>query len=306
LPRAPEFWQHDGALARLLAPFGALYGAATRLREARAHPFRPRARVLCVGNLTAGGAGKTPVVLALAQLLIARGARIAFLTRGYGGDEDKLLAAVARTIVTGDRTEGARIADAEGADIIIMDDGHQNFALSKDLSLVVVDAETGFGNRRLIPAGPLRESTRRGLARAHAVILMGGGTPQLEGFSGPVLRAHLQAKSEMFRGKPVFAFAGIGRPEKFFRTLRETGAELRSSRAFPDHHAYSARELDGMRKEAARLGGMLVTTEKDYARLSESQRSFIACLAVEARFDEPAALEALLDIVWPKRPQPRR
>src|SRR5689334_9487873 len=221
--RAPEFWRQRGALARLLAPLGTLYGLSVAIKARLATPFDPGLPVICVGNLTAGGSGKTPIAIALAEMLRARGHRPYFLTRGYGGtergpalasrghsaqvmgDEALLLARAAPTIVARDRAAGARLAKEKGASVLVMDDGHQNFSLRKSLSLVVVDAETGFGNGFQIPAGPLREPVAQGLARADAVILMGDGVPDLGTFSGPVLRAHLHVDGEAFAGKTVFA-----------------------------------------------------------------------------------------------------
>src|SRR4051812_45303600 len=195
--RTPEFWRRRGLAALLLAPLGLLYGASVAWKARHAKPYRARAKVICIGNLTAGGSGKTPVALAVAARLQARHRDIFFLTRGYGGaergpvrvdpegdaarfgDEALLLARTAPTIMAGDRAAGAILAVAEGAGIIVMDDGHQNFSLAKNLSLVVVDGEYGFGNGLMIPAGPLRESVPQGLARADAVIVMGDGSPDL-------------------------------------------------------------------------------------------------------------------------------
>src|SRR5262249_23770282 len=152
------------------------------------------------------------------------------------GDEALLLARSAPTVVACDRAAGAKLAAANGAEMIVMDDGHQNFSLAKDLSLVVVDGASGFGNGFMIPAGPLREPVAQGLARADAVIVMNQGAPDLEGFAGPVLGARLEPESSDLSGKRVFAFAGIGRPEKFVETLRALGAEITGTQFFPDHH----------------------------------------------------------------------
>lgn len=313
--RAPEFWTRDGLAARLLAPLGALYGLSVRLRKARAHSFRAKARVLCVGNLTAGGSGKTPVAIALAEMLMARGRKVVFLSRGYGGrlrgpvlvdpathsatdvgDEPLLLAAVAPTIVAHDRARGAALADTLGADVIVMDDGFQNFQLAKDVSLLVADAETGFGNRRLIPAGPLREPIERGLQRADAVVLVGDGALALPPFRGPVFRAHvLPTAHDRFKGRAVFAMAGIGRPEKFFRTLEAMGARLAGTKAFPDHHSYSDEELAAVKRVAADLGALLVTTEKDLVRIHPDGREGILSLPVRAVFADDPNLGIMLD-----------
>jgi tetraacyldisaccharide 4'-kinase len=306
---------HNGFAARLLAPLGALYGASVACKAKTSRSYRAAIPVICVGNLTAGGSGKTPVAIAVAQALIARGARPFFLTRGYGGnvrravlatqsdsarlvgDEALLLADTAPVIVAADRAEGAALAEARSAGIIVMDDGHQNFGLRKTLSLIVVDGQTGFGNGRMIPAGPLREPVAQGLARADAVIVMGEGTPDLEGFDRPVLRARLRADGETLRGRKIFAFAGIGRPEKFMNSLRQAGAIITGAKFFPDHHPYRAREIAALRTAAG--NALLVTTEKDLVRLAPEQRTGIAVLPVRAVFDNPAGLARLLDRVSP-------
>lgn len=317
--RAPEFWSGHDMTARLavavLSPIGWAYGASVRWKAMNAHPFRPNAKVVCVGNLTAGGSGKTPIAIAIARMLIERGLRVMFLTRGYGGrvkgpvfvdlardcaadmgDEALLLAAAAPVIVSRDRAAGAKLADAEHADVIVMDDGHQNFSIAKDLSLVVVDAKSGFGNGRVLPAGPLRESVAQGLVRADAVVLAGDGAPDLGGFGGPVLRARLvPVDVHKLDGKQVVAFAGIGRPEKFFETLRGLGAKLADSRAFADHHVYTAAEIARLKRKAQAEGALLLTTEKDYVRLTPAEREGISFLPVRAGFDDMAAISALLD-----------
>ncbi|HEY2011288.1 MAG TPA: tetraacyldisaccharide 4'-kinase [Rhizomicrobium sp.] len=309
--RAPDFWQKGGAAAALLAPLGALYGLSVAIKAAGAKPFDSGVPVICVGNLTAGGSGKTPIAIAIAEMLRARGHKPCFLTRGYGGsergpalasrghaasvmgDEALLLARTAPTIVSRDRIAGAKLAREKGANVLVMDDGHQNFALRKTLSLVVVDAETGFGNGRQIPAGPLREPVMQGLARADAVVLVGEGTPDLKGYTGPLLRAHLKAESAAFANHDVFAFAGIGRPEKFTASLEAGGAHLTGRCFFDDHHPYTDDEITQLRMVAG--GATLVTTEKDFVRLSMRQREGIKVLKVAARFDDKPAMEALLD-----------
>jgi tetraacyldisaccharide 4'-kinase len=260
-------------------------------------PIGAKARVICVGNLTAGGSGKTPVAIALAKLLRVRGKNVFFLTRGYGGsehgpvliedthraaqvgDEALLLARAASTILARDRAQGAALADRLGADVIVMDDGHQNFSLAKTLSLVVVDGESGFGNGLMIPAGPLREPVAQGLARADAVIVVGQGHPDLQGYAGPVLQARLVPQDDALRGKRLFAFAGIGRPEKFQASLKDAGIDIAGWRSFADHHPYSDAELAALKTHAP-----LVTTTKDFVRLTPEQRAGIAVLEIEARF----------------------
>jgi len=309
--RAPEFWQRRGPAALLLAPLGTLYGASVAWKARHARPYRAQARVICVGNLTAGGSGKTPVSLALGARLKARGEKVFFLTRGYGGaergpaqvqpdstaarmgDEALLLARIAPTIVSRDRAEGAAHAVAQGAGTIVMDDGHQNFTLTKDLSIVVVDGESGFGNDLTIPAGPLREPVTQGLSRADAVIIMNDGNPNLGGYRGPILRARLVADGKAFQGQRVFAFAGIGRPGKFLASLEEAGAIVTGTQFFADHHFYRDGEIAALKARAG--DAQPVTTEKDLVRLAAEDRAGIAALPVYARFDDEAALDRLLD-----------
>jgi tetraacyldisaccharide 4'-kinase len=198
--------------------------------------------------------------------------------------------------VARNRAAGARLAREKGATVLVMDDGHQNFALRKSLSLVVVDAETGFGNGFQIPAGPLREPVAQGLARADAVVLMGDGSPDLGGFNKPVVRAHLKVDGEAFAGKPVFAFAGIGRPEKFIASLEDSGAEVVGSCFFDDHHPYTEDEIIELKAIAGEA--QLVTTEKDFVRLSVAQREAIRLLKAVAVFDDASGLDGLLDSIW--------
>ena len=314
--RAPDFWRRRTPLARLLAPLGALYGASVAFKARLTKVFDPEIPVICVGNLTAGGSGKTPVAIAVADMLRAKGHRPYFLTRGYGGseagpalatrghsaavmgDEALLLARTAPTIVARDRAAGAKLAREKGATVIVMDDGHQNFSLRKNLSLVVVDAETGFGNGFQIPAGPLREPVAQGLARADAVIFVGDGAPDLRGFRGPVLHVHLKPDGAPFADKKVFAFAGIGRPEKFVASLEAGGAAVTGSCFFADHHPYEEDEI--LQLKAIAGDAVLVTTEKDFVRLTTSQREGVRVLKVGAAFDEPAVITGLLDSIAPR------
>lgn len=318
--RAPDFWDRSDALSRLgvaaLSPLGTLYAAAVRYKARHTTPYRVRVPVICVGNISSGGTGKTPIAIAVADAVIARGRNPFFLTRGYGGklkgpvvvtrshkaadvgDEPLLLSRKAATVVARDRAAGADLAVERGADVIIMDDGHQNFTLEKDLSLVVVDGPTGFGNGHVLPAGPLREPIAEGLARANAVIIAGDGNPPLPAFQGTVLRAHIgPAATESWRGLRVLAFAGIGRPEKFFRSLTELGVDLVENRSFSDHHVYTSGELENLKAAARSAKAKLVTTEKDLVRLSEADREDIAVLPVTASIEPLAALDRLLDSV---------
>jgi tetraacyldisaccharide 4'-kinase len=319
--RTPEFWHEPagssaGLLAGLLTPVGAALDAAGRLRRAVVRPYRAPVPVICVGNLVAGGSGKTPVALSLAGILTGQGIPTAIVMRGYGGrlagpvrvdplrydaeavgDEPLLAAASVPCWIARDRAAGVRAAVAAGARAIVLDDGFQNPHVAKDLSLLVVDAAYGFGNGRLIPAGPLREGVAAGLARADAVVLVGEAEPRdvIAASDRPVLRATLvPVGSDPAAGAPVLAFAGIGRPGKFFATLRGLGARLVAERGFPDHHVYQAPELAALREEAAKTGARLVTTRKDWLRLPPAERVGIEALDVELRWHDHAAVDALL------------
>jgi tetraacyldisaccharide 4'-kinase len=321
--RAPDFWNGTRPThklwAALLWPLGTLYGCSIEMRRRMARPLRVSSRVICVGNLTAGGSGKTPVAIAIGRMLLARGKKVVFLSRGYGGtltgpvevdlsrhtaadagDEALLLAANAPTVVARDRASGAKLCETLGADVIVMDDGHQNFALAKDLSLVVVNAAQGFGNGKLIPAGPLRETPQAGLARADAVLLMGRGYPTLPAFKGPVIRARAFPVSPgTLKDVPVFAFAGIAEPKRFFDLVPMTGAKLTGCQSFADHHVFTAIEMTVLRMAAQANGARLVTTEKDYVRLAPMEREGVTPVPIAAAFDEhEKTLAALLDRLW--------
>ncbi len=312
--KTPKFWARRGALSIVLAPLGHITAVVTA-RRMRKPGYAPGAKVICVGNAGVGGAGKTIVVLDLLARL--KSAKTFALTRGYGGrlagpvlvdqrrhlaadvgDEALLLAVVAPTIVARDRAAGARLALAEGANVIVMDDGLQNPSLQKSFSLLVIDGGYGFGNRHLLPAGPLREPVARAAARVRAAVLIGEDEtaalaalpPEL-----PVLRASLVPDcAERLGRRPVIAFAGIGRPEKFFRSVLALGAEILATHAFPDHHVYSASDAARLLTEAATRGATLVTTTKDFVKLPAALRS--ACLVVTVRLDweDEAALQSLL------------
>ncbi|MFN3911238.1 tetraacyldisaccharide 4'-kinase [Hyphomonas sp.] len=321
--KAPHFWsagldpksREAAPLTRaLLTPLTWLYLWGLRRKLASAVPEHAPVPVICIGNLTTGGAGKTPVAEAIRARIMARGVRAATLSRGHGGaetgplkvdpavhtfretgDEPLLLAATGEAWIGRDRPAAARAMAAAGAEAVLMDDGHQNPSLHKDFTFVVIDAGAPFGNRHVLPKGPLRETLPAGLARADAVILMGDGpVPAEVTASGkPVLRARLVAAAPVAAG-PLVAFAGIGRPEKFFDSLKAAGADLRDAVPYADHHPYSARDAGFLRALARHEGAALITTSKDHVRLPAELRAETHVFPVAAVFDDPGALDALL------------
>jgi tetraacyldisaccharide 4'-kinase len=320
--RAPGFWWHTkpSFLASLLHPASAVYGgiAARRMRR---HGERAALPVICIGNFTAGGAGKTPAALAIAEILDSAGESPAFLSRGYGGnlrgpvqvhsqhkaldvgDEPMLLAAMAPAIVSADRPAGARLAHEIGATVLIMDDGLQNPSLRKDCAFAVVDGATGIGNGLPMPSGPLRAPMTAQWPAVDAVILVGQGAAgeavahQAELLGKRVFKGYLapgRMLAEKLQGRRVLAFAGIGRPEKFFETLRACGAIVEEARSFPDHHPYNHSDLNSLRREAEARGLQAVTTEKDFVRIASLNGSAawenLIVLPVRLQFEDEMGL----------------
>jgi tetraacyldisaccharide 4'-kinase len=315
--REPRFWWRGGNPwpARLLSPAGALYGTATILRRWSHQAYRAPVPVVVAGGVTLGGAGKTPLALALAELLAARSPH--FLSRGYGGseagplrvdpsrhgakdvgDEPLLLAARAPTWIARDRVAGAKAAAAAGAGLVILDDGFQNPFLAKDLAFLAIDGESGLGNGRVFPAGPLREPFATALRRAQAVVLIGEDRAGIAGLIAdrcPILPARLVAADPAaVAGKPAYAFAGIGRPEKFFASLEGAGAVIAGRRSFPDHHPFSESEIAEVLAAAAALNATPITTAKDRLRLPAAVRDQVKVFEVILAFDNPAAVDAVL------------
>jgi tetraacyldisaccharide 4'-kinase len=336
--KAPDFWQVDGPIPRLLEPLSALYSAAGAWRLARGTPHKAAVPVICVGNVVAGGAGKTPLALDLLRRLPGAQA----LLRGYGGsepgplrvdplchdfhavgDEALLLAQAAPTWIARDRAAGASAAVADGARLLVMDDGFQNPSLHKDFTFVVIDGASGLGNGRVMPGGPLREPLKRALARLAplqagqpargAVVIMGDDSTGISRRIPPIiptLFADLTpaAQARAFAGRKVVAFAGIGRPAKFFSTLRMAGAQVVASHPFADHHPYDASDIQPILDEAFALGAVPVTTAKDAVRLNPDQRQQVDVLEVTAHWRDPSLVAALLAPVigalYPSLPSP--
>ena len=316
--RPPGFWfEPPGALAEALRPLGALYATATARRVARPGERMP-VPVICVGNAVAGGAGKTPTVRALCDRLAARGRAAHVVTRGHGGrlrgpvtvtaghtaaevgDEPLLLARDHPVHVARDRAAGARLAVERGAEAIVLDDGLQNPQPAKDLTLMVIDAEVGFGNGRVIPAGPLREPVEAALARTDLVLAAGppdarAALRRSRPWPVPVIDGWLEPLGGVaWRGRRVVALAGIGRPERFFATLRGLGAEVVEAVALADHAPIPPALLDRLEARAEREGATLACTEKDAVRLAPRDRDRVAPLPVRMALDPPR-LDAALD-----------
>ncbi len=324
--KAPAFWwRPPGLEAALLRPASLAYGAVAAARMRR--PGRRAAiPVICIGNVTVGGAGKTPTAIMVATMLKTLGRGPAFLLRGYGGslagpvavdparhrhgqvgDEALLLARHFLTIVARDRPAGAALATRLGADVIVMDDGMQNPSLAKDLTLAVFDGRRGIGNGRVLPAGPLRAPLAAQWPAIDACLVVGDGDvahdvvrhlarrrdkPVLTSRLAPDLAPHLE-------GRRVLAVAGIGHPAKFVATLRECGAEVVELAAFPDHHPFTPAEARRLLRRAAELDALAVTTGKDRVRLAALRDAVpeidaIAVVPVSLRLDDPGALEALI------------
>lgn len=333
--RPPPFWyDRRGALATLLTPIGGLYVLAGSWRRQYTKPYHCGLPVLCVGNATAGGTGKTPIAIDLARRLTARGQSPHILVRGYGGrmkgphrvdasrddartigDEALLLARTAPTWVGGDRSASARLASDAGATVIIMDDGFQNPGLFQDYSMLVVDAASGVGNGLPIPAGPMREPWATAAKRAQAAVVMeapdvqtGDDTtlsvrhPDLSAINGPILKARLTpdpgplaATIAARKDHRVVAFAGIGRPHKFFDSLRSIGFDVAEAVPFPDHHPYGPGDLESLADLADHFDAALWTTEKDYVRLPPSFQAHVTPLPVSVVWSAPETVDHLLD-----------
>ncbi|MDJ0513871.1 MAG: tetraacyldisaccharide 4'-kinase [Methyloceanibacter sp.] len=338
----PSWWYGKrGSLSKFmpafLSPLAMLYGRSAASRLAQEPSYHAKLPVICVGNFTSGGGGKTPTVIAIADLLQAMGKTPAFLTRGYGGsakgvvrvaghdaadvgDEALLLAEHAPTFVSADRPAGAEAIEETDANVIVMDDGFQNPGLSKDLSLIVVDAGSGLGNGQVIPSGPLRAPLDAQLPYADALLVIGEGKKgdalikRFETAGKPTLRAKItpNCDARWLTVLPAIGFAGIARPSKFFATLKSNGARLVSAHSFGDHHRFTEKEARRLLAEAETKKAMLVTTEKDWARLTDDEDeedSAVGELKKRSRpfpivitFEDEAAVRSLLEDTLNKAP----
>jgi len=320
--KTPSFWYRDqntpaGWLEKLLSPLSALYAIGYAIDQSTNTETKSDIPVICIGNILAGGSGKTPTALALFDLV--REKDIAktpfFLTRGYGGsekgpllvkdthdakrtgDEPLLLQRKGPVIVSQDRPAGAALAQESGADIILMDDGFQNKSLHKDLSFLVIDGQAGLGNEKFLPAGPLREPLPEALARSDAVILIGPDHHDLLAripSNTPIFHAHIAAKFSGNENASYIGFAGLGRPEKFKKTLQNLGLRVNSFHEFGDHHPYTPEEIDTLLREAAQNNAALITTEKDHVRLPEEYKNQIQTLPITLEWGNEQAIVSFL------------
>ena len=321
--KAPKFWdKSDSFLTKCLKPFGSLYAWAVAYRLKHKKMYHVSEPVICVGNISVGGVGKTPVCLALGNLLHSKGRDFVYLNHGYKakkqgilvdkmvhtamdvGDEALLLAEVAPTIVSSNRAKGAKVAEKIGAKAIIMDDGFQNPSLYKNFSFVVVDGRKGFGNECVLPAGPLREPVLEGLKRADAIILVGDDTWGVRFYLErhqihlPVFTGSFtldETVVSLFNGKRVFAFAGLGNPGKFYASLIQKGIEVMGTMDFPDHYYYTRFDIEHIKYKAKGLP--LLTTEKDAVKLPKDMRRNVFVMPGQFVFDNPESVLKLIQEV---------
>lgn len=317
--KAPKFWYEPSPLSTLLTPMSWLYLLGHMAHQKTGKAYKASIPVICVGNAVVGGSGKTPTVAALVQLLkdkkLFQNPHI--LTRGYGGtepgptlvdhtihsyrkvgDEAILLSRYAPVIVSKNRAEGAKLAEASSADVILMDDGLQNPGLHKDLKILVVDSFRGFGNQRLLPAGPLRSPLQTTLRNTNMTLTIGKKSDSYSMFSldeeRPSYNAHFEADSLPDLNKSYFGFAGIGHPAKFEYTLNEYGLKLAGFEEFADHHPYSAADMETLRAAAKKTGAQLITTEKDFVRVPKAYQKYVELFPVTLHFEQEDELVSFL------------
>ena len=312
--KTPSFWKNKNLLSTLLCPFGCIYATITAQRLKFIKPRNVNVPVICIGNLTAGGTGKTPTALSIAKIIRQFGKNPYFVSRGYGGnlsgiivdpkihtaqqvgDEPLLLSRYAPVSINFERFLAAQKAVENGADIIIMDDGFQNPTLHKDISFLVFDGGFGVGNGYPLPAGPLRESLLSGIKRADAAIIIGDDQTGLRAQLGniPIFEGRMKPLPLANTTTPAIAFAGIGRPEKFYNSLRECNVNIIKTIDFPDHHSYSESELQNLVDIAWQKDAQLVTTSKDFVKIPEKMRHHFNVLEIEIEWKNQEALSQFL------------
>ncbi len=317
--KAPRFWykKNDTYLSNTLYPFSLLFRLGTKLRNLVSHKKISQLPVICIGNIVVGGAGKTPVAIKLGILLKKNGYKPHFVSKGYGGietnntlikewhspqsvgDESLLLSEIAPTWIGKDRNKSFMLAWESGADCIIMDDGFQNPTLQKDFSIIVINGEQGFGNKRVIPSGPLRESISRGISRANLIIVIGEIAEDVRKKiprAIPLIHANFKISKDnkIYKNQKVTAFAGIAYPDKFYNSLQEQGAILEKKISYPDHHIFDENDMLNLAETANMTKSILVTTKKDFVRIPKAYRSLVSTLDGEIEFEEEKLLVEIL------------
>ena len=321
--KAPKFWykNKDTYLSNTLYPLSLIFRLGTKIRNIISIQKSANLPIICIGNIVVGGAGKTPVALKIGKMLKKGGYNPHFVSKGYGGfeknntliqswhspksvgDESLLLSEVSPTWIGLDRNESFKLAKNKGADCIIMDDGFQNPTLQKDYSIIVINSEQGFGNKRVMPSGPLRESITRGISRTNLVITIGEINEEVKSKipnNIPIIKSEFKINNEqkIFKGKKITAFAGIAFPEKFFNSLRNQGAKVIKEITYPDHHIFEENDLLSLAEIANKNQSILVTTKKDYIRIPKSYRSLVNTLDGEIEFeDEKLIFEILTNVI---------
>ena len=304
--QTPKFWIKKNFISNLLLPLGYIYGSMTGLRLAYKKSGSVDKQVICVGNISAGGTGKTPVAISIAKILQKQNLNPAFVSRGYGanltnvivdnnihsatdvGDEPMLLSSIAPTVINANRFQGALMAINNNANVIIMDDGFQNPSLKKDISFVVVDGKYGFGNERCIPAGPLREFLSKGIDRASAIILLGDDNHNIQSKAKnkPIFRAEICPIIPQISNPNIIAFAGIGHPDKLYSSLKSIGFKIIETIDFPDHHKYSHDELMNIVKLANNKNADIYTTSKDFVKIPKELQPNFKVLEITVKWQD--------------------
>ena len=317
--KAPRFWykKNDTYLSNTLYPLSLLFRFGTKIRNIVSRKRLSLIPVICIGNIVVGGAGKTPVAIKLGTLLKKKGFKPHFVSKGYGGveknntiikewhsaksvgDESLLLSEVATTWIGNDRNKSFMLAKENGADCVIMDDGFQNPTLQKDFSIIVINGEQGFGNKRVIPSGPLRESISRGIARANLIIVIGeieNDVKRKIPKTTPLIHANfiISKDNKIYKNQKVTAFAGIAYPDKFYNSLIDQGAILEKKISYPDHHIFDENDMLNLAETANITKSILVTTKKDFVRIPKSYRSLVSTLDGEIEFEDEGLLIEIL------------
>ena len=320
--KAPKFWylNKDTFYSRALYPLSLLFRLGTKIRNILSIKSKSSLPIICIGNIVIGGAGKTPVALKIGKILIQAGYNPHFISKGYAGiiknntlveswhspksvgDEPLLLSKVAPTWVGANRNNSIKLAHNKEADCIIMDDGFQNPTIQKDYSIIVINASQEFGNKRVIPSGPLRESIKRGMSRTNLIIIIGETTKTLQKIIPkhiPIICANFKInnKNKIFKGKKITAFAGIAYPEKFFNSLRDQGAKIVKEITYPDHHIFDENDLLRLAEIANKTQSILVSTQKDFVRIPKSYRSLVNTLEGEIVFENEDLIKEILSNV---------